>query len=123
MVMPHDRPDAVELVDTVRRFLSEEIVDSVDGQLSFHVRVAANALGIVHRELSLGPDQAKAHAARLAEFGCASDAELAELIRAGELDDRYHELATALRELVWDKIAVMNPNYVTPNTSANQRQD
>ncbi len=120
---PHDRPDAIELVDIVREFLREEVLDAVDGQLSFHVRVAVNALAIAERELRLGPDHHKAQAARCAAFDCADDTELAEHIRLGELDDRYAEVAAALREMVWDKMSVMNPRYVAPYTSAHARED
>ncbi len=123
MTAPHDRPDAIELVETVREFLRNEVVDAVDGQLAFHLRVAVNALGIVDRELRLGPENAVDHLARLADLGCADDADLAARIRAGELDDRYPEVASAVRELVWDKIAVMNPKYVDPYTSADARED
>lgn len=120
---PHDRPDAIELVDIVAEFLRDEVRHAVDGQLAFHVRVAVNALGIVDRELRLGPNHADAHASRLAELGCVDDAELAERIRDGHFDDRYGEVAGALRALAWDKIAVMNPKYANPYNVADARED
>lgn len=123
MVKPHDRPDAIELVDIVREFLHDDVIPVLEGQVAFHTRVAVNALAIVDRELRLGPGHQEAHATRLLAFDCTSDAELAERIRAGELDDRYQEVAAAVRELVWDKIAVMNPKYVHPYDSAQARED
>ncbi|MCP5027759.1 MAG: hypothetical protein GY929_15905 [Actinomycetia bacterium] len=123
MVEPHDRPDAIELVDIVSEFLGDEVIPLLEGQVAFHARVAMNALAIVDRELRLGPGHQEAHAARLAAFGCTTDAELAASIRDGELDDRYREVAAAVRQLVWDKIAVMNPKYVHPYDDAQARED
>ncbi|MCP3991610.1 MAG: phosphotransferase family protein [Actinomycetia bacterium] len=122
MGTPHDRPDVLELVETVRQFLGEDVMGAVDGQLSFHVRVAMNALAIAERELRLGPAHAAAQAVRLAKFGCTNDAELGARIRSGQLDDRADEVAVALQELVWDKISVMNPKYTNPYTPADARE-
>ena len=57
MTAPHDRPTAIELVDAVRELLTDELLDAVDGRLRFQVRVAANALAMVGRELELGDDR------------------------------------------------------------------
>jgi len=43
MSAPYDRPDALELLDAVSDFLKQEVMEAVEGQLAFHVRVAANA--------------------------------------------------------------------------------
>jgi Arc/MetJ family transcription regulator len=42
----------------------------------------------------------------------ADDAALAAAIRAGDLDDRYAEVAAAVRETVRDKLVVANPRYL-----------
>ncbi len=68
---PHGRPTASELLDAVRAFLSDEVMPATGGGLAFHARVAANVVGIVARELELGPlpadaDLADNVAARLA---------------------------------------------------------
>ncbi len=52
---PHGRPTVSELLDAVREFLTGQVMPATTGQLSFHARVAANVLGIVARELELGP--------------------------------------------------------------------
>ena len=52
---PHGRPTASELLDAVRQFLTKQVMPATGGQLAFHARVAANVLGIVARELELGP--------------------------------------------------------------------
>jgi len=52
---PYGRPTAIELLDAVRGFLTDQVMPATTGQLAFHARVAANVLGIVARELELGP--------------------------------------------------------------------
>ena len=117
MRAPYDRPDALELLDSVSDFLTQEVMEAVEGQLAFHVRVAANALRIAAREIRAAPESGAAHAERLSRFGCADDAELVQAIRSGALDDREAELGVELRRMVWDKIQVTNPRYVQPYTS------
>lgn len=108
---PHDPPDAETLLAAVREFLTGEVEPELEGRLRYLVKVAANVLAIVERELQLGPEQAARHHERLARLGFNTDAELAAAIRAGRLDDRLDEIARALREMVADKLAVARPNY------------
>jgi hypothetical protein len=112
MAQPHDRPSAAELVTAVREFLERDILDATEGRVRFHARVAINVLGMVERELALGPAQTAAHAERLARLGVGGDAELAAVIRAGDLDDRATEVRAALIESVRDKLRVANPRYL-----------
>ena len=109
---PHDVPTAAELLVAVEEFLRGDLLAATEGRLAFHVRVAANVLAMVGRQLALGPQQADAHRARLAALGVASDAELAEAIRTGALDDRLAEVRAAVRAAVADKLAVANPAYL-----------
>lgn len=108
----HDVPTAEQLVESVREWIERDLIPGTSGRLQFHARVAMNVLAMVERELALGDAQAMFHAARLAELGCADEAELAARIRSGALDDRLPEV----RELVWasvrDKLAVANPKYL-----------
>jgi aminoglycoside phosphotransferase (APT) family kinase protein len=57
---PHGRPTAIELLEAVREYLLGSVRPGTDGQLSFHARVAANALSIVARELELGELESEA---------------------------------------------------------------
>lgn len=109
---PHDAPTARELVEAVREFLEREVLPAAEGGTRFHTLVAANVLGMVERELELGPAHARAHAARLAGLGFADDAALATAIRSGALDDRHDEVKAALAAAVRDKLAVANPAYL-----------
>ena len=51
-----DRPTAVELLGAVREFLDQDVMPAVEGRVQFHTRVAVNALGMLERELRLGPE-------------------------------------------------------------------
>jgi hypothetical protein len=118
MAEPHDAPSVAELVEAVREWLESDVVAGTEGRLRFHARVAANMLGMVERELALGPEQAAAHRRRLELLGVADDAELAAAIRAGGLIERTDELRMLLRAAVVDKLRVANPRYLEPPDDA-----
>ena len=117
---PHDIPSAAELLDAVREFLESEVLPVTEGRVRFHVRVAANVVGMVAREIELGPEQAAAHAARLEGLGVHSEAELAAAIRSGALDSRWEEVRAAVSATVHDKLAVANPGYLVPRHDAEE---
>ena len=108
----HDIPDAADLVNAVREFLEKDVLAATEGRVQFHTRVAINVLGMVERELRLGPEQAAAHQERLRALGVGSEAELAAAIREGRLDERMAEVVAAVRETVADKLRVANPRYL-----------
>jgi aminoglycoside phosphotransferase (APT) family kinase protein len=110
--MPHDRPTAPELLQAVEEFLRTDVLGATEGRVGFLVRVAANVVATVARQLELGPAQTAAHRQRLQHLGMADDAELAASIRAGAFDTRFGELRQVLGEAVSDKLAVANPRYV-----------
>jgi len=112
VTVPHDRPTAAELVEAVREFLERDVMEATEGRVQFHTRVAINALGMVQRELEVGPAQAAAHRASLERLGVHDEAGLAAAIRGGELDDRRSEVIDVLRETVRAKLDVSNPRYV-----------
>lgn len=111
MSAPHDEPDAATLIEAVREFLASEVEPQTEGRLRYHLKVAANVLAIVERELGLGEEQSARHRERLKRLGFDSDATLARAIRAGDCDERTGELDSALREMVSDKLAVARPGY------------
>ena len=111
MTPPHDPPSALELVTAVREFLEADVMAATDGRVKFHTRVAVNVLGMVERELALGPTMEESHRRRLAELGVQDDRELVEAIRAGHFDDDPSPLLDAFEAAVWAKLAVANPGY------------
>ena len=112
MTAPHDRPTSAELVEAVREFLENDVMASTEGRVQFHARVAVNVLGMVQREIELGPAQHAAHRARLDALGFDDEAALAAAIRRGDLDDRYADVKAAVYDTVVDKLKVANPKYL-----------
>jgi hypothetical protein len=108
----YGRPTSAELVEAVREFLERDVMPATEGRIQFHTRVAVNVLGMVQREIELGPAQEDVHRERLAALGFESEAELAAAIRRGEIDDRYDEIKSAVYGSVVDKLRVANPKYL-----------
>ena len=121
----YDRPDPVEQLAAVADFLRDQVMPQVDGQLAFHLRVAANMLDIVSRQTRLAPQAEAAELARLhALLGNGGSqrkhANLADLNR--ELcnriaDGRFNMDTPGLTDHLWrvtlDKLAVDQPRYET----------
>ena len=60
----------------MRDYLADDLGPRSEGRDRFLLRVAANALSIAAREIEALPADAAAHAAMLADFGVATEAEL-----------------------------------------------
>jgi hypothetical protein len=112
--MLDERPSAAELLSAVADFLEREVQPALDGQLSFHTKVAVNALRIVGRELAAGTS---AELDRLrALTGADGDLHtlntvLARQIRDGTLSTSDDRLRDHLVRSVLSRIAVDNPRY------------
>ena len=92
-----DRPGPAELAEAVREFLEDEVLPLMDDhRMKFRTLVAANALGILQREL---------------EAPAAADdaAELAARVRA---EGASPELLPLLKRHVAAKLRVSNPRYL-----------
>jgi len=115
-----DRPDLGELLESVKRFLEEEIVAATDDQrIRFRARVAANLLSIAGRELSLDPQLDGAERTRLegllGRAGSASELneELVRRIRAGEIDaGPGTPVWDHVRKTAVEKLRIANPAYL-----------
>jgi aminoglycoside phosphotransferase (APT) family kinase protein len=108
----HDRPTITELLEAVREWVDGDVRTGTEGRLSFHARVAANALRTLEREVALEPALSRDHRDRLDQLGCADDADLAARIRAGDLDDRLDEVRRLVAASVHDKLLVANPSWL-----------
>ena len=112
-----DQPSLLELVGAVRNFLETSAMPELKGQTAFHARVAANALAIVERELTLGPRAMAEEKARLVAL-LGGDGTLEELsrqlctqIREGLIGLETPGLAEHLEKTTRDKLAINQPNY------------
>jgi len=123
-----DRPTYDELLAAVERFLDDEIVPNVPGSRGFHARVAANALGIVRRELALedetlaaewqgldallGAQQAPQARAALRRGLTARNQALCERIRTGD-DAGFEQRAFAyVHRTVRNKLRASDPDLL-----------
>jgi hypothetical protein len=129
VTLTQDRPTAAELVRAVREFLEGDVMAATEGRVQFHTRVAVNALGMIERELTVGPGFVAAERERAAAIlghdisGHEDDARdleiaLAAAIRNGSLDDRLDAVRDHVRATVREKLLVANPGYLPPDPSA-----
>ena len=115
--MPTNRPNMQELVEAVREFLENKVQPAIDGQISFHTRIAINMLKIVERELDLGPKLNQEETGRLKQIlgqeGSLEDlnAALCEKLKSGEMDYQSDELTEHLQKSALGKLAIDNPEY------------
>ncbi len=122
--MTQDRPTAAELVASVREFLERDMMAATEGRVQFHTRVAVNALGMIERELTLGPGFQQAERTRAAAL-LGHDAEPVELeraiaagIRDGSLDAQLDAVRAHVRLTVREKLLVANPGYLPADGAA-----
>ena len=107
----------LELVKAVQNFIETKAMPELKGHTAFHARVAANALGIVARELELGPKAANSEKAQLIALlghdGTLDglNRELCKQIRDGNLNIDSNALRQHLGLTTLDKIAIDQPNY------------
>lgn len=107
----------LELVDAVRAFIEQRAMPELKGHTAFHARVAANALGIVSRELSHAPQAGTEEMARLKAL-LGHDGSLEELnrelcrrIREGTIGLDTPGLKEHLDRSTRDKVAIDQPSY------------
>jgi len=112
-----DQPSMLELVKAVQNFIETKAMPELKGHTAFHARVAANALGIVARELEFGPKAEDAEKTQLIALlghdGSLGDLnrELCGQIRDGKIDIESDALRQHLELTILDKVAIDQPNY------------
>ena len=113
----YDRPEIRELVAIVKEFLERQAMPALEGRVAFHARVAANALGIVERELELADTANDTEGERLRALlgsdGGLDDLnrELCRRLRSGDLTAETPGLLDHLRATTLAKLAVDQPRY------------
>ena len=105
----------VELLEAVRLFLRQEVLPELDGFKAYTTRVAANALGIVAREMQLGAGLAELDAQIATTLGLDMEAgtisrQIALGLRDGTLPADERVLAY-LKQRTLLAIAIDNPKY------------
>ncbi len=111
--MPLQDPPAVEdLLQAVREYLQEEVLPSADVNQRVHVLMAMNVVGVVERELVLGPKLEQEHVKALNTLGVNSEAELAQAIKSGALDAKRDEVLKVLRQTTIAKLTVASPAFL-----------
>jgi hypothetical protein len=112
-----DTPDHTEILAAVTALLREEIMPLLSGRPNYQVRVAANALDLVGRQMTLQDGFDRAEHARLIQL-LGRDGDLTDLNQA--LCDAIESHAVTLEtpgvtEHLWAttmaKLAVDQPNY------------
>lgn len=109
----HDAPDAADLVSVVAELLAEQVMPALDGELRWQVRIAANVLTIVARELREDPEVAQAYAEGLRSMGFSTDNELCAAVRDGSFryDDR--DLRTLVAAAVEARLRASRPSALS----------
>ena len=108
----HDRPTLAELVEAVREWVDDDVRSGTEGRLSFHARVAANALRTVERELALEPELTRAHGERLAPARLRRRSGARRPHPHRRAGRRADEVRTLVAESVHDKLLVANPGWL-----------
>ena len=109
-------PRTEELAQAVARWV-DELRPDLDPRNAFLARVAANVLGVISRELTLGPAAEAAATQRLIvvlDHGGAYaelNSELCLRLREGTMDISTPGLLAALKANVLDQLAIDQPNY------------
>jgi hypothetical protein len=108
-------PTPEQLVLAVKQFLETDVLPKLEHRMAFHLRVAANVLAIVARDLSQSPEKTEAEA-----YSCllqtASDfpaQDVCTALREGTLTETSEGLLEALLAASIARVAVDNPKYST----------
>jgi Domain of unknown function (DUF6285) len=109
-------PKAQELTTAVARWI-DDLRPDLDPRNAFLARVSANVLGVIGRELTLGPAAQAAATERLTVVldyrGTFEElnSDLCRRLRAGEMTAETPGLLAALKANVLDQLAIDQPNY------------
>jgi len=120
-----DRPTAHELLDTLGRFLEDELMPALDGPAAYRTRVAANLVRILEREEALGDaqlrrerdllcnmlgiDAASLPATSISDQVASLNIRAAAAIADGRVD--HAKAWEPLMEITRAKLAIIRPGY------------
>ena len=122
-----DRPEPAILIAAVAEFLRRDVMPKLNDQTAFHVRVSANALDLIVRQLEQEADGTASERARLLALlgtSVSPDASLEALnqaLCAAIQNDTLNAQSPGLSQHLWAttraKIAVDQPNYASYKNS------
>ena len=116
--MPFSLPAAPDILAVIREFLEADVLPHLSDDKRFNLRVAANLLATVERELRLRPTADAAEAARLQLLAGREDSldgmnqHLACAIRDGRLSSEDPRLLEHLRATTEDALRINNPKWL-----------
>ena len=122
-----DHPHPSEIIAAVARFLKAEVVPELTGRTAFNVRVAANALEMMQRQLETQPDAEAAETTSLKVIlGAEGDlptlnAEFSRRLAAGDLDLSTPGVPEHLWATTLAKLYVDQPTYWGYRAALNER--
>ncbi len=99
-----------ELLEALMDWDSDFVVPNAEGHDLFQARVARNAIGMLHRQATLGGDFAIREARRLDGLGLTPD-QLCEGLASGELSPETPELLAHLRLTALERLSIHQPKY------------
>ena len=110
----HQPPSAAQLLHTVADTLTNDAVPALTGTVQHRVRVAANIVEIVARELELGEATRNTERRLLMEIAGHDDpTEVAGLLRSGAADDpvEHDRIRHMLVDIARGDLAIAKPGY------------
>jgi hypothetical protein len=116
--MPLSLSPAPDMLAAIRDYLEQEILPGLRDDKWFNLKVAANMLAMIERELRLGPRANAEEQARLAALTGADgtletlNRVLAEAIRDGRIAADDPHLLDHLRRSTADALAINNPQWL-----------
>ena len=109
---PYDAPSAQELVEAVKFFISEELLDEVPSTQKWKLRIASNVLAIAAREIENYATDKRSFDDFLSSLNMGSEQELSLALRHGDFDNNLGTILTKLMPIFERKLLVANPAYL-----------
>jgi len=127
--MQTNNPTVIELIQTVSRFLSDEVQAQLTGSTVYNNKIAINVLNIIERELLLSQTLNDAEHQRLKlllEQDLPRESlneRLIAKISKGELDSQSTALMDHLYESALGKLSIDNPRYARYKKVVEERKN
>lgn len=110
-------PRSDELIESVRDFLRQDVMDETEGRTNFLARVGANSLDIILREMEFGPSVLAWEEQVLSQLTGSSGSidelrwQLVKNLRNNAITLDNTELQSYLRQSVVSMVSIDQPNY------------